>query len=439
MSSLWKNTVCIPHFPRLERNLHTDVLVIGGGLAGILCAYKLAQEGIDYALVESSQICEKITGSTTAKITFQHGLIYHKLIQEVGIERAKMYLEANRSALWQYRTLAQSIDCDYQIQDAFIYTLNNPEKIQQECGAYQQLGIPAEYTEDLPLPFPVSAGIRLRNQAQLHPLKLAASLVKKLNIYENTPVQAYDGQHIITPHAGITASHIIVATHFPVFNKHGAYFLKMYQQRSYVTAFEGVKMPDGMYLDEAETGFSFRSYGDLLLLGGGSHRTGKRGGGWDQLTVFAKQHYPGATAQYHWAAQDCMTLDGIPYIGEYSKSTPNLYVATGFNKWGFTSAMAAADILCDLIQGRYNSVAPVFSPLRTMLHPQLLKNVLESGLHLLTPTTPRCPHLGCALKWNPQEHSWDCPCHGSRFTEAGDVLNNPANTNGIWALRRKRQ
>ena len=432
LKSLWSSTVNIPPFPRLEHNVQTDVLIIGGGLTGILCAYKLAQEGIDYLLVEAGRICDKISGNTTAKVSLQHGLIYHRLIEQHGLERAKMYLNANRAALEQYRLLSQSIDCDFQVQDAFIYTKDHPKKIKQECNAYQQLGMTAEYTEDLQLPFPVAAAICLRDQAQLHPLKLAAGLVKKLNIYENTPVQVYDGQHVITPHSSIAASRIIVATHFPIFNKHGAYFLKMYQHRSYVTAFKGVTVPDGMYLDEAETGFSFRKYGELFLLGGGAHRTGKRGGGWEALSAFAKQYYPGAIEEYHWAAQDCMTLDGIPYIGEYSRGTPNLYVATGFNKWGFTSAMAAADILCDLIQGRSNSAAPAFSPRRTMLHPQLMKNVLESGLHLLTPTTPRCPHMGCALKWNPQVHSWDCPCHGSRFTENGQLLDNPANTNGIW-------
>ena len=436
MNSLWKSTAGLPPFPRLEQDLHTDVLIIGGGLVGILCAYKLAQDGIDYALVESGQLCAKITGNTTAKLTFQHGLIYHRLLRQFGFEQAKMYLNANRKALEQYRTLSESIDCDFHTQDAFVYTRNNPGKIEQECGAYQQLGVSAEYVEDLPLPFPVAAGIRVRDQAQIHPLKLAAGLVKKLNIYENTPVLAYDGQHAMTPHAGITASRIIVATHFPIFNKHGAYFLKMYQHRSYAAAFQGTGIPDGMYLDEAETGFSFRRYGDFLLLGGGSHRTGKRGGGWTEIRTFAKQYYPNAIEKYHWAAQDCMTLDGMPYIGEYSPSTPNLYVATGFNKWGFTSAMAAADILCDLIQGRNSDFSPVFSPSRTMLRPQLVRNILESGLHLLTPTTPRCPHMGCALKWNPQEHSWDCPCHGSRFTENGHVLDNPANTDGIWGMQK---
>ena len=121
-----------------------------------------------------------------------------------------------------------------------------------------------------------------------------------------------------------------------------------------------------------------------------------------------------------------MTLDGIPYIGPYSKHTPNLYVATGFNKWGMSSSMVAAILLTDLILGKENPYAPVFSPSRSILRPQLAINAGEAVLHLLTPKAPRCPHMGCSLKYNKQEHSWDCPCHGSRFTEDGHLLDNPA-------------
>ena len=125
-----------------------------------------------------------------------------------------------------------------------------------------------------------------------------------------------------------------------------------------------------------------------------------------------------------------MSLDGVPYIGRYSARTPNLYVATGFNKWGMTSAMVSALILRDLVRGRENPYAEVFSPSRSILRPQLLINAGESTLHLVKPTRPRCPHLGCALTWNAQEHSWDCPCHGSRFGADGRLLNNPA-TGGL--------
>ena len=181
-----------------------------------------------------------------------------------------------------------------------------------------------------------------------------------------------------------------------------------------------------MYVDEDEKGLSFRNYGDRLLLGGGSHRTGKQGGGWRELERFAARRYPDAQETVRWATQDCMSLDGVPYIGPYSKRTPGLFVATGFNKWGMTSSMAAAQILTDLVLERNNPYAAVFSPSRTILRPQLAVNGLESLLGLLTPTAPRCPHMGCALKYNAAEHSWDCPCHGSRFGEDGKLINNPA-------------
>ena len=163
-----------------------------------------------------------------------------------------------------------------------------------------------------------------------------------------------------------------------------------------------------------------------MLLGGGSHRTGKNGGSYLELEEFAKMYFPNAKIKYKWATQDCMTLDDIPYIGQYSPSTPDVFVATGFNKWGMTNAMVAADILCDLTQGKQNPYATVFSPSRSMLRPQLAVNVFDSVVGLLTPTAPRCPHLGCALKYNRAEHTWDCPCHGSRFTEKGELIDNPA-------------
>ena len=181
-----------------------------------------------------------------------------------------------------------------------------------------------------------------------------------------------------------------------------------------------------MYVDEDLKGLSFRTYKDLLLIGGGSHRTGKKGGAWEEIQNFADNHYPDATLKYHWATQDCMSLDGVPYIGKYSKNTPDLYVASGFNKWGMTSSMVAAKILCDMVLEKPNDFAEVFSPQRSILKPQLLINGAESTANLLIPTTRRCPHLGCALKWNKAEHTWDCPCHGSRFEENGKIIDNPA-------------
>ena len=209
-------------------------------------------------------------------------------------------------------------------------------------------------------------------------------------------------------------------------NKHGLYPLKLYQHRSYVIALKGAQNVGGMYVDESNTGLSFRNYGDLLLLGGGGHRTGKKGGCWQELEAFAHQHYKNAEIIGKWATQECMTLDGVPYIGQYSKSIPDVFVATGFNKWGMTNAMVAAELLCDLVQCKANPYTTVFDPSRTLLRPQLAVNTFDSLVGLLTPTAPRCSHLGCALKYNRIEHTWDCPCHGSRFTEEGQLIDNPA-------------
>lgn len=426
MYSVWSDSVELPNFKPLDKDIRTDVLIIGGGIAGILCAYLLEQSSVNYALVEANRICSGITKNTTAKITSQHGMIYHKLMKRFGVEKTHMYLEANEAARKEYCKLCKEMDCEFETRSSFVYSLDKPQKVKQELEALRRIGYHAEYTDVIPLPFSIAGAVKFPNQAQFNPLQFLAHIAEGLSIYEHTKVRELMPNGAITEHGKITASKIIVATHFPFLNKHGSYFLKMYQHRSYVLALEGAPDVNGMYVDEADKGLSFRNYQNLLLLGGGSHRTGKKGGNWAELSAFAKQYYPDAKETYRWATQDCMTLDEMPYIGQYSRNTPNLYVATGFHKWGMTSAMVSAMILRDMILGKENPYAPVFSPSRTMLRPQLFINAAETSLNLLTPTTRRCPHLGCALKWNPQEHSWDCPCHGSRFTKDGEVIDNPA-------------
>ena len=425
INAIWEKDISIPEFPALNHNLKTDVLIVGGGMAGILCAHMLAAEGIDYALIEADRICHGVTRNTTAKITSQHGLIYNQLLRMHGPEVARKYWQINETAMGEYRKLAENIDCDFQQTDHAVYSRSMRELI-REAAVLDSLEIPHQLVEKTDLPFPVAGAIRFQNQAQFHPLKFVAGIAKDLRIYENTPAREFVGNRVLTDYGTITAGKIIIATHFPLINKHGAYFMKMYQQRSYVLALENVPLPRDMYLDAAENGLSFRTCGDYLLLGGGGHRTGKQGGGWKELEDFAGKHYPDAGEVCRWATQDCMTLDGIPYIGQYGKGIPNLFVATGFNKWGMTSSMVASMILRDLVMGKENPYAEVFRPDRRILRKQLLINGAETMVNLLTPTKPRCPHLGCALKWNRQEHSWDCPCHGSRFHEDGRLLDNPA-------------
>lgn len=426
MKSLWEHTAVLNHFDCLNGDIKTDVLIIGGGMAGLLCAYQLHQAGVPYVLAEADTICSGVTKNTTAKLTIQHGLIYHKLIGRFGVERARGYLAAQEEALAKYRTLCRHLDCDYEEQDSYVYARDNLRNIERELDALHRLGFPGEFTSQLPLPFSVAGGVKFPRQAQFHPLKFAAAISQGLHIYEHTMVKELIGRTAITNHGRIHAKHIVVATHFPFLNRHGSYFIKLYQHRSYVLALEHAPNLNGMYVDQTQTGLSFRNYGSMLLVGGGGHRTGKQGGNWQELRQFVKEHYPESTEKYHWAAQDCMSLDNMPYIGPYWSNTSDVYVATGFNKWGMTNSMVAATLLCDLVQGKQNPYAEVFSPARSIFRPQLAVNVLESTVNLLTPSTRRCPHLGCALKWNPAEHTWDCPCHGSRFTRDGTLIDNPA-------------
>lgn len=426
MNSLWTETAHIPGFSSFRGDMKTDVLIIGGGMSGLLCAYLLEQAGVDYILVEADTICSGITKNTTAKITAQHGLVYDKLIQEFGVEKAGLYLRANEAAIDKYRELCKDIDCDFETKDSYVYSISHRDKLEAEIQALEKIGYNAEYVRNIPLPMENQGAVRFSGQAQFHPLKFVASMADSLHIYEHTKITELAIGSAKTEHGTITADQIIVATHFPILNKHGGYFLKMYQSRSYVLALENAQDVNEMYLDECDTGLSFRNYRNLLLLGGGDHRTGKQGGSWNELHDFVKEHYPKSREVYRWATQDCMTLDQVPYIGTYGKHTQGFYVSTGFNKWGMTSSMVAAMLLRDRVLGVENEYAEVFDPHRTVLRSQLFVNAAEATANLLTISGKRCPHLGCALKWNQEEHTWDCPCHGSRFTENGELVDNPA-------------
>ena len=426
MESIWQNDAPSVEFQALDGDKKTDVLIIGGGIAGILCAYKLKNAGVDCILVEAKNICGGVTKNTTAKITLQHGLIFDKMIKRFGENKARLYVDAQTRACEEYERLCLDIDCDYEKKDSYVYSLSGRKKIEREVSALKRLGVDAEFSDAGELPINVAGAVRVKDQAQFNPLKFLYALSRDLPIFENTKVLELKPNTAVTNRGKIVFKKLVIATHFPMINKHGLYPLKLYQHRSYVIALENAQKINGMYVDESDKGLSFRRYGELLLLGGGDHRTGKQGGCWQELECFANKHYPEAQVVAKWATQDCMSLDSIPYIGQYSVSTPNTYVATGFNKWGMTNSMAAADILCDLLRGKKSRYAEVFSPSRSIMRPQLAVNATESVIGLITPTAPRCPHLGCALKYNRAEHSWDCPCHGSRFTENGEIIDNPA-------------
>lgn len=426
MNSVWHQNTKKPEFQTLSGNTKTNVLIIGGGIAGILCAKMLKDANVDYLLIDSDEICGRITKNTTAKITVQHGLIYSKLFKKYGTQKTRLYYEANFEALNKYKKLCNEIKCDFETKDSYVYSLNNSKKIESEIKVLNEIGAKAEFCTTTSLPFEISAAVKIKSQAQFNPLKFLYTIAQGLNIKEHTKAIEITSSGVKTNNGFIKAEKIIVATHFPIFNKHGSYFLKMYQHRSYVIALENAENVDGMYVDENDKGLSFRNYGDYLLLGGGSHRTGKSGGNWKELKSFANRYYPNSIMKYQWATQDCMSLDRIAYIGQYSANTPNLYVATGFNKWGMTTAMVAANILKDLIVNNKSKYSELFSPSRSIITPQLAINATESLFGLLKPVSPRCPHMGCALKYNKAEHTWDCSCHGSRFSKEGHLIDNPA-------------
>ena len=298
MESLWERAWERQDFAPLEKDVTTDVLIIGGGMAGILCAYFLHRAGVPYVLAEAKTVCSGITKNTTAKITSQHGLIYDKLIRRFGIDGAKQYLSAHERALQNYRELCHGIDCDFEEKDSYVYARQDRWKLERELIALEKLGFHGEFTEQLPLPFSVAGAVKFPNQAQFHPLKFVSSISKGLHIYEHTPVRELVGTMAVTDRGRVKAKAVIVATHFPFLNKHGSYFLKLYQHRSYVIALEDAQDVDGIYVDEAKAGMSFRNFQHLLLVGGGDHRTGKPGGAWQDLRGFALRHYPHAVEKY---------------------------------------------------------------------------------------------------------------------------------------------
>lgn len=427
MKEIWTQGLEIPRFPQLDGDTSTEVLVIGGGMAGILCARELQSRGIECLLVEGNTIGSGITSGTTAVLSTLHDPLYQDLSARFGQEPARLYFLANWEALEKYRTLARRCPCDFQDRPHYRYAMTQvqAERLKTEAELLQRLGFTAEYRKETPLPFPVAGAVYLPGMAQFHPLRFLYGLASSLKIRENTPVLGISNGVAFTERGKILARKIIVATHFPLGRFRGLYFMKLYQRRSYVIALGDGPDVEGTYAGMGPNGISLRNFGGNLFLSGGRHRTGGKGG-WETVRSFADRHFPGLPERYAWANQDCMTLDGLPYVGAFSPHTPDLYVATGFGAWGMTNSMAAATLLADLVMGKDSPYTAVYSPARSMLRPQLLSNLGHTLSNFLRLTSRRCSHMGCALKWNPAEHSWDCPCHGSRFAADGAVLDSPA-------------
>ena len=485
--SFWIASTDTTDYPELNEDITVDLAIIGGGITGISCAYLLKDEGLKIAVLEADHIVQGASGHTTAKITSQHGLIYSKLKTQVGGELAKQYADANEYAIHKIKSIidAHHIACDYKAESAFIYTQQDTyiSKIQDEINVALSLGINASFADIIPLPIATKAAMRFDNQAQFHPRKYLLSLVKELNndctIYEKTRVIGIDeaDRYILTTDQGkkVTATKVIIASHYPFYNKHGMYFSRLYCERSYaLTVKAKEKYPGGMYLSAENPTRSLRlinsNDGDLIMVGGETHKTGQSKNTfnhYDALANFANEIFTVEDIPYKWSAQDCLTHDDIPYVGNYTANTPNLYIATGFRKWGMTNSMAAARILRDLIVDGKSPWQDVYNPSRKTIIASAKNFVIENfnvaeellsgklsplpenlflepdegkilkidderiGVYrdeecLLHKVNTTCPHMGCELNWNSAERTWDCPCHGSRFSYKGDVVEGPA-------------
>ncbi len=485
--SIWLDTAPETGQPHLPEDAECDVAVIGGGITGLTCAYELSCRGKRVVLVDKDRIATGTTGHTTAKITSAHGLIYNYLVSAFGRELTKIYADANQTALqWMQDLIEENrIDCDFKRTQAYTFadTKEQLKPLEAEMMAAEAVGLPVFFTMDVPLPLDMEGAIVFRGQARFHPVKYAQAMLQLIEnkggwVYEKTmALDAREGSpcEVITDRGRIRAKNIIVATLFP-FIKQGNFPARLYPKQSYVSAARVTqKIPEGMFFSIGENSLTLRPYAvdndTMLIFGGDEHKVGQGGNTVERykaLKTGLEKAFEVASFDYYWVVQDNISIDGVPYIGKTDPQTEHIYVATGFKQWGITHATVAALILADTICGRKNPWTKLFDPSRPEPKTPYSEFCRETGKSIsvsakelafsdlktlekggaavsekegesvvcyrdensrLGCLSRTCPHMGCKVNWNNAERTWDCPCHGSRFSHDGDVSYGPANEN----------
>ena len=381
------------------------------------------------------------------------------------------------------------IDCDFERASNFVYTeaTDKVEAIRDEVTAARRAGIEAEFTTDTDLPFPIAGAVRIDGQAQFHPRKYLLPIAGSLPgdgsyLFEQTRARQIEdaGDYcVVATEAGrLTAEHVLVATHLPFLDR-GFFFAKAHPAMSYAVAADVPESvaPRGMYLSTDEPARSIRSTPAqagrrTIVIGGEGHKPGLENDTrrrYEALERFLAERFDVRGAEYRWSTHDYTPVDGLPYIGRLTRRSDRIYLATGFAKWGLTKGTLAAILMTDAILGRSNAWAALYDAKRLNPRASATTFVKENGqvaVHLIgarlkrrqTPEelrlapeegqvvrvgrkhiamykdndgnvhalSARCTHLGCLVEWNTAERTWDCPCHGSRFTATGGVIEGPA-------------
>ncbi len=398
--SFWIGTTPETDYPQLTDQISVDVAVVGAGITGITAAVLLKRAGKTVALLDLKRIVHGATGYTTAKVTSGHGLGYSKIREAFGEDGARIYAEANQAALEQIAQFVEEdgIDCDFERKDNYAYAEDEEQaqQVRKEVEVEQAAGLPASLVRETPLPFPVAAAVRLENQAQFHPRKYLLALAAAIpgdgsHVFENSRVHSVkhgEPCEVVTDEGRVRAGDVVVATHLPILDR-GLFFAKTYPHLSYALCapIDPSAAPDGMFINAGTPTRSMRTLrdGDRLLLnvGGNGHKVGAEDdtpSKYDELEEFLREHWPGAgEVEYRWSTHDYMPHDQVPYVGRVARTTPHVYTATGFNKWGMTNGTAAAEMIADSILGRANAWQELFDSKRLPPRSSLTKLVQENA------------------------------------------------------------